>query len=99
MLKIVERFEDMSQQGRLRLLKQADGDIIVCILADPEGPDKGASLDVEFCLSGGKSDKTLVALNQLMVAMKEDNLDRPYCSRRGKCGLGGTDLLIAFKDA
>ena len=87
MAKIVERFEDMSPRGRLRLLKQSDGDILVCVLADPDGPDGGASVNVEFCTSGGKSYKTLVALNALMEAMAEDNRDRPRCSRRGERGM------------
>jgi hypothetical protein len=91
MAKIVERFEDMSPRGRLRLLKQDDGDILVCVLADPDGPDNGASVNVEFCTSGGKSYKTLAALNALIDAMAADNQDRPHCSRRGERGLGVDD--------
>ena len=93
MTRVVERFEDMSQRGRLRLLKQSDGDILVCEMADPDGPDDGASVNVEFCTSGGKSYKTLVALNDLMEAMAEDNRDRPHCSRRGERGMGVDDAV------
>lgn len=84
----VERFEDMSPRGRLRLLQQSDGDILVCVVSDPNGPDEGVSPSVEFCTSGGKSPKTLAALSALMAAMAEDNQDRPHCSRRGERGLG-----------
>lgn len=85
---VVERFEDMSPRGRLRLLQQDDGDILICVISDPNGPDEGVSPSVEFCTSGGKSPKTLVALKALMLAMAEDNLDRVHCSRRGEIGLG-----------
>ena len=84
----VERFEDMRPRGRLRLLRQSDGDILVCVISDPNGPDEGVSTSVEFCTSGGKSPKTLQALAALMEAMAEDNRDRPNCSRRGEHGLG-----------
>lgn len=87
-----ERFEDMSPRGRLRVLQQDDGDIIVCVVEDPSSHNGGTIADVEFCTSGGKSPKTLAALQALMQAMAEDNADRPYCSRRGERGLGVDDL-------
>jgi hypothetical protein len=47
---IVERFEDMSPTGRLRLLRQEDGDIVVVVI-DGDGDFSS----VEFCtpMSGG----------------------------------------------
>lgn len=93
MTNIAERFEDMSPRGRLRLLQQSDGDILVCVISDPNGPDEGVSSSVEFCTSGGKSPKTLAALLALMDAMAEDNRDRPHCSRRGERGMGVDDLI------
>lgn len=92
MTNIAERFEDMSQRGRLRLLQQSDGDILVCLISDPNGPDEGVSPSVEFCTSGGKSPKTLAALLALMHAMAEDNRDSPHCSRRGERGMGVDDF-------
>lgn len=88
MTQVVERFEDMSPRGRLRLLQQRDGDIIVCIVEDPNGPNGGAVIDVEFCTSGGGSHHTLLALRQLMDAMQLDNIENRNQSRRGEVGLG-----------
>lgn len=88
--RVVERFEDMSPRGRLRLLQQTDGDIIVCIVEDPNGPNDGAVVDVEFCTSGnggGGSPHTLLALRQLMDAMRLDNIENHKPSRRGELGL------------
>jgi len=92
MTNTVERFEDMSPRGRLRLLQQSDGDILVCVISDPDGPDEGVSPSVEFCTSGGKSPKTLVALRHLMKAMADDNRDSVHCSRRGEVGMGVDDF-------
>ena len=84
-MKTVERLEDMSPRGKLKLLEQRDGDVIVCVVEDinAEGPCAGLPASVEFCVSGGKSPRTIVALRALMVAMAEDNLDAAYSSRRG----------------
>ncbi|RTL42961.1 MAG: hypothetical protein EKK53_11200 [Burkholderiales bacterium] len=83
-----ERFEDMSQRGRLRVIQQDDGDMIVYVIEDPNSPNGGASAGVEFCTSGGKSPKTRAALLALMVAMGEENAERPHCHRRGERGIG-----------
>jgi hypothetical protein len=93
MLTLAERFEDMSPRGRLRLLQQTDGDIVVCVMSDPNSIDAGFFTSVEFCTSGGKSLKTIQALRALMLAMAEDNQDRPNCSRRGERGLGVDSLI------
>ena len=87
-MKEAERFEDMSQRGRLRVLKQEDGDMCVTVIEDPRSTMGGAMAGVEFCTSGGKIPKTLAALRALMLAMAEDNADRPDCHRRGERGLG-----------
>jgi hypothetical protein len=44
-----ERFEDMSPRGRLRVLQQDDGDIIVEVVEDPhsKGCCAGLSASVE----------------------------------------------------
>lgn len=71
----VERLEDMSLRGRLRLLEQDNGDIIVAVQAEENGLlQPGGS--VEFCMpgpGGGRSPRTLVALRALLGAMAEDN--------------------------
>jgi len=68
------RPEDMSPDGRLDLIWQDDGDIIVVV--KPTG-HKGFGFDVEFCNSGGHSDHTLKALHNLFEAMERDNRERP----------------------
>lgn len=85
-----ERFEDMSRRGRLRVIQQDDGDMIVEVIEDLDsrGPCAGLSASVEFCTSGGKSPKTREALRALMIAMAEENEARPHCLRRGERGLG-----------
>lgn len=68
-----ERFEDMSQLGRLRVLWDDDGDVIVAIVPDPKERDNGS---VEFCIpgsGGGQSTHTHKALIELLKAIKRDN--------------------------
>lgn len=95
MTKQAERFEDMSPRGRLRVIQQDDGDMIVYVIEDPNSINGGASAGVEFCISGGKSPKTREALRALMLAMAEENEERPNCPRRGEIGLGMTDHAAA----
>ncbi len=95
-----ERFEDMSRRGRLRVLQQDDGDMIVEVVEDldSQSPSAGLSASVEFCTSGGKSPKTRAALLNLMLAMAEDNAARPHCLRRGERGLGVDQPLPVVDD-
>ena len=86
--RVAERFEDMSVRGRLRLLQQDDGDIVVAIITDPDSDARGLSASVEFCTSGGHSFRTLTALKALMEAMARDNRENTHCPRRGERGLG-----------
>lgn len=74
-MKIVERCEDMSTLGRLRLIRDDDGDIIVAVQPEKDGRRMTGS-SVEFCAGGaggGKSPRTRKALAALMVAMEADN--------------------------
>jgi len=71
----IARREDMSRTGRLRLIKQEDGDLCVAVI-DEDGHMSG----VEFCVTGiggGKSPRTVEALNQLALAIIADNLADP----------------------
>lgn len=96
-VRTAERFEDMSPRGRLRVLQQADGDMIVQVVEDPDsqGCCAGLSASVEFCTSGGKSPRTREALLALMLAMAQENAERPGCTRRGERGLGVDDVPVA----
>ncbi|TXT24394.1 MAG: hypothetical protein FD131_4991 [Rhodocyclaceae bacterium] len=78
--RFIVRKEDMSVSGRLRLLRQEDGDMCVSVIEDD-----GNQASVEFCApvsGGGKSPKTLAALRALALAMMEDNQHDP--SRAGE---------------
>lgn len=71
----VARKEDMSPNGRLRLFKEEDGDICVAVI-----DNEGQMTDIQFCvpgLGGGKSGRTLAALNALALAMLADNAEQP----------------------
>lgn len=78
----------MSQRGRLRVMQQDDGDMIVVVIEDHNSTMGGNMASVEFCTSGGKSPKTREALFALMLAIADENAERPHCTRRGERGLG-----------
>ena len=76
------RNEDMSVDGQLVLIQQDDGDVIVNIRPSKEDRDYSGSpfgVSVEFCshAGGGRSPRTLKALQQLVKAINDDNRDRP----------------------
>lgn len=63
---------------------QKDGDVIVLIEQDgisigsvDTGNPKDRSAQVEFCVSGGRSRNTLMALRNLFEAMEKDNTENP----------------------
>lgn len=76
----IVRKEDMSRHGRIRLIKQDDGDICVGIITERGEDREMVDADVEFCScssGGGKSPRTLAALDNLALAMMEDNEKEP----------------------
>ena len=75
-MKAVERVEDMSNRGRLRIYLQPDGDVIVAVLPDPKDSMRKS---VEFCshMGGGRSPNTLKALRGLISAIEDDNAKFP----------------------
>jgi hypothetical protein len=76
-MKVVERIEDMSVRGRLRIIQQDDGDIIVAVQSERDGLLQPGD-SVEFCTigtGGGRSPRTLNALRALMAAMEGDNAE------------------------
>lgn len=77
--KRIERNEDMSPRGRLALILQRDGDVIVAIVPDPDAT-RWERDSVEFCrpgAGGGRSTHTLAALRALAEAMEKDNQENP----------------------
>lgn len=82
----VERRDDMSVTGKLTVMLQRDGDVVVNVCTDAEA---GESATVEFCAGGsggGRSMRTREALIALMVAIEADNAERPI---PGAAGTGG----------
>jgi len=70
-----ERIGDMDRKSRLRIYRDASGDIVVQVLQfGPQGLTGVA--EVEFCTSprgGGRSPETFEALLNLIEAMDKDN--------------------------
>lgn len=76
---LYERVEDMSPDGKLQLIVQEDGDIIVSVIENHE--HRGFQwASVEFCTlgsGGGRSRHTREALRALIIAIQKDNEERP----------------------
>jgi hypothetical protein len=73
----VSRQGDMGEGLKLQLLRDGDGDIIVCILP---ANHKFSDAALEFCVpgtGGGRSPRTFEALQALMKAMELDARERP----------------------
>lgn len=79
----VERNEDMSTTGVLRIHQQSDGDIIVICERMDVQEMKIERCAVEFCAlgaGGGRSPKVRDALLTLMDAIEQDNAERPIAT-------------------
>lgn len=80
----IVRVGDMHPNRALVMYVQRDGDIVMAITQDeiPIGdtdtgnPEQRAA-QIEFCVSGGRSHHTLMALRNLINAMEKDNAERP----------------------
>lgn len=70
----VQRHEDMSPKGVVRLFLQEDGDVVVEIAGREEHGEREKA-SAEFCSGGGggMSPRTVEALKLLMAAMQADN--------------------------
>lgn len=83
-IQTVERVEDMSPDGRLKLFREDDGDIIVSIIPPSKKLSKESmwleDMQVQFCSlagGGGRSRHTREALFTLMEAIEKDNAENP----------------------
>ena len=68
------RYEDMSPKGRLTVIQQDDGDVII-MCTSGQGPDFSQTA-VEFCMpmsGGGQSENTHRVLVALLEAIEQDN--------------------------
>lgn len=75
-----ERYEDMSQTGRLQVFIEDDGDVILTIIPSIEDSKSQLTLSVQFCTlsaGGGKSPNVRQALLDLARAIEEDNILNP----------------------
>ena len=95
---IVDRKEDMSPDGYLRLTMEQDGDIILTVASGGRNGGINRFADVQFCTAfgggGGASPRIHRALRELMVAMAEDNRDGAAHRRQE---FVGEDVLEAIK--
>jgi hypothetical protein len=76
---LYERHEDMSPDGKLMLLVEDDGDIIVSVIGRGL-TDELRRAQVQFCTvgsGGGRSQHTRTALRSLILAIQKDNEERP----------------------
>ncbi len=80
----VQRVGDMHPTRGLRVTTQRCGDVIVSISQDglligdmDTGSPNDREASVEFCVSGGRSYRTLRVLRLLVRAMEKDNAERP----------------------
>lgn len=86
----VQRRDDMSTTGKLTVMLQRDGDVVVNI-SQGEKFEEFESATVEFCAGGGgggRSMRTREALIALMVAIEADNAERPIPDADGVRGDG-----------
>ena len=80
----VRRLEDMSAVGRLHLMLDDDGDVIVSVHSQTDDELISCGENIEFCttgMGGGGSPRTYDALRNLMQAMHDDNLDSHWQGR------------------
>ena len=73
---LIERIEDMSHDGKLSLMIEPDGDIIIACHGHGMDGRSPRRSEVQFCAcasGGGKSPRTRKALHDLMMAMAKDN--------------------------
>jgi hypothetical protein len=94
---ITERKESMSPDGFLRLIREDDGDIIICVGGGGENGGIESVTSIQFCTpfsGGGGSSKTYEALIQLMGAMAEDNLDPYQHHRAGDFNKDGQQAIL-----
>lgn len=68
---LYEVTEDMSPDGRLQLMQEDDGDMIISIVM----PEITYAMSIQFCTlqGGGRKPKVLRALRNLAQAIKETN--------------------------
>lgn len=95
MTREVERFEDMSPDGRLRIMIQDDGD--VCVMVREGGLESVRVASVEFCNSGTRSPWTREALRAVAVAMEKDARGEPWPGPGGRLFFEG-DLRRAIRE-
>jgi hypothetical protein len=78
--KTTERLGDMHSTRGIQVHKQTDGDVILSITEEGmvvENFRTESRAVVEFCVSGGRSPRTLQALHNLFEAIELDNRERP----------------------
>lgn len=81
------RYEDMSPDGAVTVLRQEDGDVILGVIARPFRSGRLLNLSVEFCVEGGRSPHTWRALIALADAIERDNRENPIVQAEPEGGV------------
>lgn len=87
MSKKISRSSDTDPSRSLALVLRDDGDVIVVVEKDgitiqdlrhEETPHTSGEALVEFSVSGTMSPRTTRTLQELFIAMREDEIERPH---------------------
>lgn len=81
---LIERPEDMSEDGRLSVFRDNEGDIHIRVIPPLDRSDDYAP-SVEFVCHCQRSPRTVAALNALLEAMRLDNEERPLPGQLTDC--------------
>lgn len=73
-----QRYEDMSPTGRLAVMIEEDGDVIVTVIPDSKAFNSFTK-SAQFCtfIGGGRSPAVREAILKLAQAILQENLDNP----------------------
>lgn len=73
---LIERPDDMSQDGRLSVFRDSEGDVHIRIIP-PQDRSNDYAPSIEFVSHCQRSPRTVKALSALLEAMRLDNEERP----------------------
>ena len=76
-MKHAERTEDAASQGKLRVVQQDDGSMVICIITGKPFTADFAAVSLEFGADAVGSNHTRQALRKLIAAMIKDETNAP----------------------
>ena len=81
---LIHRPEDMSKEGKLSVCRDNEGDILISVITSPDRMNELAPA-IEFVSQCRRSPRTFAALNELIEAMRLDNLEKPLPGQLSDC--------------